>query len=106
MHPPSAPLYASHACPRSAAERGPARHVQQHALQQRAVGGLEFLDRPTDASCIRFLNSQQASAAAILLVKQGIVEIRAGDQVLDEIMIFDRALTDTEIKALYKSNAP
>jgi len=37
---------------------------------------------------------------------KGIVYIRAGDQVLDEIMIFDRALTAMEIKAIYKANAP
>ena len=39
-------------------------------------------------------------------VNQGMIFIRAGDQVLDEIMIFDRALTPTEIKAIYKANVP
>ncbi|MCC6579895.1 MAG: LamG domain-containing protein [Phycisphaeraceae bacterium] len=38
--------------------------------------------------------------------KQGIVEIPPGDQVLDEIMIFDRALTRTEIQAVYRANVP
>lgn len=53
-----------------------------------------------------FMNSMTQGLLEPEFAKQGIVEIRAGDQVLDEIMIFDRALTDTEIKALYKSNAP
>jgi hypothetical protein len=37
---------------------------------------------------------------------KGIIDIRAGDQVLDEIMVFDRALADAEITAIYKANAP
>ena len=39
-------------------------------------------------------------------IKTGIVEIPAGDQVLDEIMVFDRVLTEQEIRALYQANAP
>lgn len=37
--------------------------------------------------------------------RKGIVEIPAGDKVLDEIMIFDRVLIATEIKAIYRANA-
>lgn len=37
---------------------------------------------------------------------KGIVHLRAGEQVLDEIMVFDRALTATEIKAIYRANVP
>ena len=39
-------------------------------------------------------------------VNTGIVEIPPGDQVLDEIMIFDRVLTEQEIRAVYQANAP
>lgn len=39
-------------------------------------------------------------------VKKGVVEIPPGDQVLDEIMIFDRALTEVEIRAVYCANMP
>jgi len=38
--------------------------------------------------------------------KQGIVEIPPGDQVLDEIMVFDRVLTAQEIRAIYQANVP
>ena len=39
-------------------------------------------------------------------IKTGVVEIPPGDQVLDEIMIFDRVLAAPEISALYHANAP
>jgi hypothetical protein len=39
-------------------------------------------------------------------VNRGDVEILPGDQVVDEIMIFDRVLTKDEIRALYQANAP
>jgi len=39
-------------------------------------------------------------------VKTGVVEIPPGDQVLDEIMVFDRPLTELEIQAVYRANVP
>lgn len=39
-------------------------------------------------------------------INKGVLEIPPGDQVLDEIMIFDRALTEVEIKAAYYANVP
>ena len=39
-------------------------------------------------------------------ISKGIVEIPPGDQVLDEIMIFDRVLTEPEINGLYQANMP
>lgn len=38
--------------------------------------------------------------------QKGTIEIPPGDQVLDEIMLFDRALTGPEINALYQANTP
>jgi len=37
-------------------------------------------------------------------IKQGIVEIPPGDQVVDEIMVFDRVLTEQEIRGIYRGN--
>jgi hypothetical protein len=37
---------------------------------------------------------------------KGNVEIHSGDQVVDEIMIFDRVLTEHEIRSVYQANAP
>jgi hypothetical protein len=39
-------------------------------------------------------------------IEKGIVEIPSGDQVLDEVMIFDRVLTEQEIGAVYRANVP
>ena len=39
-------------------------------------------------------------------IKTGTIDIPAGDQVLDEIMVFDRVLTEQEISAVYRANAP
>ena len=39
-------------------------------------------------------------------INTGILEIPPGDQVLDEIMIFDRVLTEQEIRAVYLANMP
>jgi len=39
-------------------------------------------------------------------LEKGIVEIPPGDQVLDEIMVFDRVLTEQEIRAVYQANVP
>ncbi|MAE67239.1 MAG: hypothetical protein CMJ18_23505 [Phycisphaeraceae bacterium] len=36
----------------------------------------------------------------------GVVEISEGSQVLDEMMIFNRALTSREVGAVYRANAP
>jgi hypothetical protein len=39
-------------------------------------------------------------------VKTGVVEIPAGDQVLDEVMVFGRVLTEQEIRGVYQGNLP
>jgi hypothetical protein len=39
-------------------------------------------------------------------LKKGNIEIPSGDQVIDEVMIFDRSLSMQEIVALYHANAP
>jgi hypothetical protein len=39
-------------------------------------------------------------------VSTGIIEIPAGDQVLDEIMVFDRVLTEPEVQGIYQANLP
>jgi hypothetical protein len=39
-------------------------------------------------------------------LKKGNIEIPAGDQVLDEVMMFDRSLSMQEIVALYYANTP
>jgi len=39
-------------------------------------------------------------------INTGIVEIPTGDQVLDEIMIFDRVLTEQEVMGVYQANVP
>jgi hypothetical protein len=38
--------------------------------------------------------------------KTGIIEVSEGDQVVDELMIFNRPLTAPEIMALYQANSP
>ncbi|MCC6579893.1 MAG: LamG domain-containing protein [Phycisphaeraceae bacterium] len=38
--------------------------------------------------------------------KTGMIEISEGDQVVDELMIFNQSLPATDIKALYQSNVP
>ena len=35
-----------------------------------------------------------------------IADTHSGDQVLDEIMVFDRVLTEHEIRGLYRANTP
>lgn len=39
-------------------------------------------------------------------IEKGNIEIPAGDQVLDEIMVFDRTLSEQEIFSLYRANLP
>ena len=53
-----------------------------------------------------FMNAMTEGLLEPEFSSRGIVEIPGGDQVLDEIMVFDRVLSDTEIKAIYKANAP
>jgi hypothetical protein len=58
-----------------------------------------------------YINGQLMSAMTDGLVEPefsqtGIVEISEGSQVVDELMIFGRILTEKEIKAIYKANIP
>jgi len=39
-------------------------------------------------------------------IKKGEIEIPSGDQVIDEIMVFDRALAGQEVEAVYRANVP
>ena len=53
-----------------------------------------------------FMNAMTEGLHEPEFTTTGIVEIPPSKNVLDEIMIFDRALTDKEIKAIYEANAP
>lgn len=53
-----------------------------------------------------FMNAMTEGLIEPRFSSRGTVEIQSGDQVLDEIMIFDRALTDKAVKAIYEANAP
>ena len=53
-----------------------------------------------------FMNAMTTGVLEPVFSKKGVVEIPEGNQVIDEVMIFDRALTDKEIKAIYEANAP
>lgn len=51
-----------------------------------------------------FMNAMTTGVHEPVFSSKGVVEIPEGNQVLDEIMIFDRVLTDKEINAIYKAN--
>jgi len=54
----------------------------------------------------RFMNTMTEGLLEPEFSRRGIVEIACGNQVLDEIMVFDRVLTEKEIEAVYKANSP
>jgi hypothetical protein len=54
----------------------------------------------------RLVNKSTDGLVEPEFIKTGVIEIPPGDQVLDEIMVFDRVLTPEEVLGVYEANVP